>query len=154
MPNEKTPENETTIDPKTHRRLLRFINAARSPHDLVFAPQNEIPLTEPEPVLRRPVVEEQLERETLIEFADARDILTARDLVSPLLGLAHLDQLREIIAAKGRENYLDRLIACMGPATFGEWCQVGQIQTEDGDQIDVVHAALMHTGWVMLSARG
>lgn len=164
MPNEKTPKNqsdkpgkrqarnETPIDGRTHRRLLRFLNAARSPQDLAFAPQNEIPLSEAEPVLRRPVVEEQLEREKLIEFEQARTILTAltaRDQVSPLLGFAHLDQLRDFIARAGLEKYLDRLVACMGPATFGEWCQVGQIQTDDGDQIDVVHAAMMHTGWVM-----
>lgn len=149
MANEKTPRNEATIDPKTHRRLLRFINAARSPYDLAFAPQNEIPLAEPEPVLRRPDVEEQLDREKLIEFAQARDILAARDQLSPLLGFAHLDQLRDIIARQGLEQYLDRLIDCMGRSTFGEWVGVGQIETDDGEQIDVVHAAMLHTGWVM-----
>jgi Domain of unknown function (DUF1929) len=149
MANENTSRNETTIDPKTHRRLLRFINAARSPYDLAFAPQNEIPLTEPEPVLRRPDVEEQLDREKLIEFAQARDILAGRDQLSPLLGFAHLDQLRDIITKRGLEKYLDRLIDCMGRSTFGEWSGVGQIETDDGEQIDVVHAAMLHTGWVM-----
>lgn len=149
MADEKTPNNDTTLDPKTHRRLLRFINAARSPHDLAFAPQNEIPLAEPEPVLRRPDVEEQLEREKVIEFAQARAILTARDRVSPVLGFAHIDQLRDAIVRLDLTKYLDQLIVFMGPATFGEWCEVGQIETDDGDPIDVVHAAMLHTGWVM-----
>ncbi|MFY9610059.1 MAG: galactose oxidase-like domain-containing protein [Blastocatellia bacterium] len=147
MADEKTPN--TTLDPKTHRRLLRFINAARSPNDLAFAPKNEIPLAEPEPVLRRPDVEEQLDREKLIEFAQARAILTARDQVSPVLGFAHIDQLRDVMVGLDLTKFLDQLIALMGPATFGEWCEIGQIQTDDGDQIDVVHAAMLRTGWVM-----
>jgi hypothetical protein len=153
MAEEKTPKNqkdETPLDPKTHRRLLRFINAARSPDDLAFDPQNEIPLSEPEPVLRRPDVDEQREREKVIEFAEARSILSARDEVSPVQGFAHLNQLREAFVREDFfDRYLDHLIACMGPSTFGEWNDIGQIQSEAGEQIDVVHAAMLHTGWVM-----
>jgi len=29
------------IDAKTHRRLLRFLNAAHTPEDLAYAPQKE-----------------------------------------------------------------------------------------------------------------
>jgi hypothetical protein len=143
MAKEKTPKkeseankaqekNEDTIDSQTHRRLLRFLNAARSPRDLAFVPLNEFPLTEPEPVLRRPEVEEQqVEREKLLEFAQARTILEARNQLSPLLGLRHIEQLRDLIAQLGVEKFLDRLIACMGPANFGQWTQIGQIETDD-----------------------
>lgn len=153
MADETTPNTETdepaAIDVRTHRRLLRFINGARSPHDLVFDPQNEIPLPEAEPVIRRPVVDEQREREQVIEFDQARDIIAARDRVGPLLGFTHLDQLRDFTAKAGLEDFFNRLVECMGPSRFGEWNQVGRIQTEEGEQIDVVHAAMLHTGWVM-----
>jgi hypothetical protein len=155
VPKKAQEKNEDTIDSQTHRRLLRFLNAARSPRDLAFVPLNEFPLTEPEPVLRRPEVEEQqVEREKLLEFAQARTILEARNQLSPLLGLRHIEQLRDLIAQLGVEKFLDRLIACMGPANFGQWTQIGQIETDDGVQIDVVHAAMLHTGWVMFIEAG
>jgi hypothetical protein len=142
--------DDTPLDPRTHRRLLRFINAARSQEDLAFVPQNEIPLSEPEAVLRRPDVAEQgKEREKLIEFAQARDLLAARDRVGPLHGFAHIDQLRDVLAGQDLAGFLDRLIECMGPASFGAWEDIGQIQTDAGEQIDVVHAAMLHNGWVL-----
>ena len=70
MADEKNPtnENDETIDARTHRRLLQFINAARTPQDLAFAPQNDMPPAEAEPMVRRPDVREQREDpEKLIE---------------------------------------------------------------------------------------
>ena len=31
------------LNPRTHRRLLQFINAARTPQDLAFVPQTDVP---------------------------------------------------------------------------------------------------------------
>ena len=57
---------EKTIDLKTQRRLLRFINAARTPETLAFLPKNEIPLEEPDPVARHPVFRHELEEREVI----------------------------------------------------------------------------------------
>ena len=152
MADEKKPtnENQETIDARTHRRLLQFINAARTPQDLAFAPQNDIPPAEAEPIVRRPDVREQREEpEKLIEFGQALTILEARDSVSPLQGFAHIDQLRELIGRLDLAKYLNYLLGCMGPSTFGEWSTVGPIQNDKGEVIDVVHAAMLRTGWVM-----
>ena len=152
MADEKKPtnENQETIDARTHRRLLQFINAARTPQDLAFAPQNDIPPAEAEPIVRRPDVREQREEpEKLIEFEQAQSILEARDRVSPLQGFAHIDQLQELIGRLDLTKFRDFLIACMGPATFGQWSTVGPIQDDKGQVIDVVHAAMLRTGWVM-----
>lgn len=155
MADQNTPDNpDKEIDPRTHRRLLRFINAARHSNDLIFAPKNEIPLTEPEPLLRRPDVEHHIDREQVIEPSQARAIINARNQVSPMVGFANIDQLRDVLVREDLAPFLDRLIAFMGPATFGEWREAGQIITEDGNPIDVVHAAMLHTGWVMFIEAG
>lgn len=154
MADKKTPKEEK-IDPKTHRRLLRFINLARTPEAIAFAPKNETPQEEPDPVLRRPPFDHEFEpREKLIDIDDARRILEARDQISPLQGFARVGQLRDIIAQLELGEFLDQLVALLGPATFGEWRDIGPIQTEDGDQIDVVHAAMLRTGWVMFIETG
>jgi len=73
-------------DAKTHRRLLRFVNGARTPEDLAYAPLNEIK-AEPQETLKRPDVDEPMQerhREKLIDLNQARRILEARDKLSPL----------------------------------------------------------------------
>ncbi len=147
---EPTEEKRKPLDPRTHRRLLRFINAARTPEAIAFVPKNEIPPEEPDPVVRRPVFEHQLpEREQLVDIEQARRLLDARDEMSPAQGFFHIDELRDAVANLDAGNLLDRLIGCMGPSTFGEWRTVGEIRTPDGVRIDVVHAAVLRTGWVM-----
>lgn len=156
MADEKTSRDEREpIDPKTHRRLLRFINAARTADVIAFAPTNEIPPEEPDPVVRRPAFDHGLEeREALIDIDQARRLLEARDEISPLQGFFHIDELRDALAELDVGNLLDRLIALLGPATFGKWKDIGPIQTPDGQQIDVVHAAMLRTGWVMFIEAG
>jgi len=76
------------IDPRAHRRVLRFINAANSPEDLLVAPND------------RRVVDEEQEHIDFEEHApDQRQVLApdqaaaiieARDRVSPVQGFAHL----------------------------------------------------------------
>jgi Domain of unknown function (DUF1929) len=147
---ESKSEGKEPIDPKTQRRLLRFINAARTPEVIAFVPKNEIPPEEPDPVIRHPVFAHELEeREAITDLAHARRLLNARDEVSPLLGFTHLDQLREAIARLDLGKWLDRLIDRMGRSTFGEWTDIGEIQTPDGDIVDVVHAAMLRNGWVL-----
>ena len=138
------------LDPKTHRRLLKFLNAARNPEELAFLPKNEIPPEEPDPVVRHPAFAHELaEREPITSFANARRVLDARDDLSPILGFAHIEELREAVARFDLAKWLDRLIELFGPATFGEWEDIGPIQTPDGDPVEVVHAAMLRTGWVL-----
>ena len=120
--NVPTHDDQEMVEPRTHRRLLQFINAARTPQDLAFLPQTDVPPPEAEPIVRRPDVREQREApEQLIDFDQALAILLARDQVSPLYGFAHIDQLRDVIGRLDLQGFLDRLLACMGPARFGEW---------------------------------
>lgn len=138
-------------DPKTHRRLLRFLNAARTPEDLAYAPLNEIKAEEQQ-TLKRPDVDEPGQdrpREKLIEFAEAREILKGRDRTGPLYGFAHLEQLRAIGLRDKFAKYLDVLSMHLNSATYGQWSDAGPIEdpiTHAG--INVVHAALLRTGWV------
>lgn len=140
------------LDPKTHRRLLRFLNAARTPEDLAFAPVNEIKGEEQE-TLKRPDVDEPMQerpRTKLIEIEQARRILEERDNLSPLQGFLHIDELREVNAREGLVKFFDHLSLHMSGATYGEWVDAGPIQTPDTNQtINVVHAAVLRTGWVM-----
>jgi hypothetical protein len=47
--NVPTHDDQEMIEPWTHRRLLQFINAARTPQDLAFLPQTDVPPPEAEP---------------------------------------------------------------------------------------------------------
>lgn len=153
MADEETPQEENqfaNLESRTHRRLLSFLNAARTLEDLAFAPQTGIPPQEAEPVLRRPAVSEQREPpEQLIALDTALQIMQARDQISPVHGFAHIDQLRGLIDKLNLQKYIASLLELMGPARFGEWSTVGPIQNEQGQAIDIVHAALLRTGWVM-----
>ena len=78
------------LAPKTHRRLLRFLNDARAPEVLAYAPTNEIK-AEPQETLKRPDVDEPMQekpRRKIIELKQARHLLDERDRLSPLHGLS------------------------------------------------------------------
>src|ERR1044071_4543230 len=119
MPEENPKDKVQDPDPQTQRRLLRFINAARTPETLAFLPKNEIPLEEPDPVARHPVFRHELEeREVISDLAHAKRLMDERDDISPIFGFAHLDDLREAVGRLDLGKWLDKLIACMGPASF------------------------------------
>ena len=139
------------IDAKTHRRLLRFINAARTPEDLAFAPENLIK-ADAQDTTKRPDVDEPMQehgRKRLIELADARRILEHRDQLSPLYGFVHLDPVREILKRAGLAKYIDHLSAHLSNASYGEWVDAVPIQDAAGATINVAHAAVLRTGWVL-----
>lgn len=86
-PKDENAKGKEPLDPRTQRRILRFINAARTPEALAFVPKNEIPPEEPDPVVRHPVFEHELEGlEAITSMANARNVLNARDEASPLIG--------------------------------------------------------------------
>lgn len=155
------PENPNTelkdeeIDPRTHRRILRFLNAARVPQDLAFAPTNKVEADEQEG-LKRPIVNHEPEpREKLIEIEEARQILDARDKRSPLNGFFHLNELREIGLLDRLGKFFDVLTLHLSSATYGQWSDAGQIEDPaTGATINVAHAAVLRTGWVMFIESG
>ena len=114
MADKETPQEQDqfeNLEPRTHRRLLNFLNAARTHEDLAFAPQTGIPPQEAEPVLRRPSVSEQREPpEQLIPLDTAFQIMRARDQISPVQGFAHIDQLRGLIDKLNLGDFLNRLL--------------------------------------------
>jgi len=141
-----------SIDPNTHRRLLRFINRARTPEDLAFAPLNEQKV-DPQETLKRPDVDEPMQprlRKQLLKLEDAREVIADRDRLSPVHGYSHIDQLVERLRPDWLSKYLKDLMHHLSIASFGEWIDGTVIQTPDTHQdIQVVHAAMLRTGWVM-----
>lgn len=141
-----------TIDPSTHRRLLRFLNTARTAEDLAFAPTNEYK-ADPQETLKRPDVDEPMEpraRTMLLEREIAHRMLVERDRISPLHGFMHLDQLLGGALQATVARHLPDLLMHLSAASYGEWVDGAAIQTPDTHQtINVVHAAVLHTGWVM-----
>src|SRR6185369_1595063 len=116
MPEENPKDKVQDPDPQTQRRLLRFINAARTPETLAFLPKNEIPLEEPDPVARHPVFRHEMEeREAITDLAHAKRLLNARDDNSPTIGFTHIDDLREAIGRLDLGKWLDKVIARLGP---------------------------------------
>jgi len=101
-----------SIDPNTHRRLLRFINRARTPEDLTFAPVNEYK-ADPQETLERPDVDQPMQqrpRKQLLELEEAREIIADRDRLNPLRGYSHIDQLYDRWRAEWLGEYLKQLL--------------------------------------------
>jgi hypothetical protein len=137
------------IDPKAHRRVLRLINAANSPEDLLVAPND------------RRVVDEEQEHIDFEEHApdqkqilapdQAAAIIEARDRVSPVQGFAHL---KDAIAVNpALAGLLQKLLPCFGPASYGRWDLLYPI-APGGTPFALEHAALMHTYKVVFLADG
>ena len=122
------------IDVNAHRCILGFLNAARSPEDLMMPPPNEVLLVDervmeadvelhhdevrdshghPGPTMKLKKAAPLLDREL------AKRVLQARDDYSPLHGFRHVSQL-EKIPGFNRE-ILDRLIRLFSPRFRGKW---------------------------------
>jgi hypothetical protein len=121
------------IDVKVHRRVLGFLNAARSPEDLMMPPPNEILLVD-ERVME---VDERLHHdevrdshghpgpkgkrktEVVLERELAKRVIRARDDYNPLHGFRHVSQLQTIPGFD--RAILDKLIRLFSPRFRGKW---------------------------------
>lgn len=143
---------EMRIDPNAHRRLLRFLNEARAPEDLAYFPQNKIKEAR-EHTLKGLDIHEPVNLpppEKLLDFAQAKRLIEERDRIGPLHGFMHIDQVRNILGDEIFARYIEHLLKHMGAMTYGEWHDLGSIQDpNDGTQIKMAHAALLHTGKVL-----
>ena len=144
-----------SMDSKTHRRVLRFLNGARAPQDLALAPSNVIRADEQEG-LKHPVFDHDVEpREKLIDLNEARRILKERDRLSPLNGFSHLNQLEALGLRDKLPKYFEGLSMHLSSATYGQWSDAGSVEDPaTGATINVAHAAVLRTGWVMFIESG
>jgi hypothetical protein len=152
MAKEKTPKDEkdqTPIDPKTHRRLLRFINAARSPEDLLVAPNDREIVNEEQEHLD--FIEEEPKESKIFEREHATALIGARDNASPIHGFSHLRDMVELDPSF--TEMLPSLVACFGPANYGRWDLLYPLNP-GGTPMAIEHAALMRSYKVVFLADG
>ena len=149
MPRHKEPDKE--INPNVHKRILRFLNAARRPEDLARLPTNKIEtLTDPEHRQKRPYRHRAFEEpgDKLCDIDAAKDVLKARYQQHPL-GFGHVEELRPILIAEEYGRLLDILIGWFSGRTYGSWSDPIDLEDEDG-HLSVVHAAVVNTGEVLM----
>ena len=136
MAKEKSPPK---IDPEIHKRVLRFLNAARTPQDLLELPQNEIELlVDPEHRRKRPDPHEPIEKKLPVKLFDikqAEHVLKGREELSPIHGFSHIDQLKNIHGVDWGEiwgNIFEQLMKWFSNYTYGEWSDPIDLVDEDG----------------------
>ena len=135
------------IDPRAHRRLLRFINAAEKPEDLMVAPHDRKFVDEEE--AHTDHIEHHQEEEQLLDREQAKQILEARDQTSPLRGFARLTDLFDIDVRFA--DLLDRFLSKFGPAKYGRWDLLYPLNP-GGSPFAIEHAALLRTYKVVFIA--
>ncbi len=143
---------QPTIEPKVHRRILRFLNAARRPEDLMQRPRREIPLRDDR--LMHGVHEDEsakeLKREPLLDKELAKRVFAEREKISPIYGFQHSRQLLEIKGFDAR--VFATMSSAFGAAVEGEWERLYDGHAIDETPISVIHAALLRTGSVLFIA--
>ena len=91
---------QPVIDVKVHRRILRFLNAARRPEDLMVPPQKEIPLIHERfrhgnegAIHADEHREESIKSDPLLDRELAKRVFEEREKISPIYGFLHIRQL-------------------------------------------------------------
>jgi hypothetical protein len=141
------------IDVKVHRRILRFLNAARRPEDLMAPPRKEIPLIRErfmhgnEGAAHADEHRENLKGKHLLDRELAKGVFEEREKISPIYGFQHIRQLLEIKGFDAR--VLGHMTTAFSAAVHGEWETIYDGLTPDRTPTLVYHAALLHTGWVL-----
>ena len=143
----KTPK----IDPKAHKRALRFLNAARTPRDLLELPPNEIEVNvDPEHRRKRPDRHEPIEKKPPVKLFDlklAEAVLRGREELSPVYGFSHIDQLKNIHGVDW--SHVDKLLwDWFSNSTYGEWSTGVTVQA-NGTTIVPRHAAVLRNNLVL-----
>ena len=135
------------IDPRAHRRLLRFINAAQKPEDLMVAPHDRKFVDEEE--AHTDHIEHHQEEKQLLGREEAKQILEARDQISPLRGFARLTDVFDIDVRFA--DLFDRFLSSFGPANYGRWDLLYPLNP-GGSPFAIEHAALLRTYKVVFLA--
>jgi len=142
----RTTTREDKLDPATHRRLLRYLNDAAIPEDLMF--ERPFELEEAEPHEDDPEALRRARPIPILERGIAEKLMHLRDHEYPL-GFRHISELHklDVIPAK----VFDRLMRHFSHLFYGTWSVFPQAipRRGPGTYDGVVHAALMHTGQVL-----
>ncbi len=127
------------VEPKVHKRMLRFLNAARRPEDLLIPP-HLVPgditggkLGDREGVANAKSVE------PLFDITLAKRIFDWREENRPLCGFIRIDDLIGVIDNDLLPGIIGRLIIHFGASVYGAW------ETLYTTPVPVAHAALVHT---------
>lgn len=139
-----------SLSPNVQRRMLRFVNRARSVGDLTKSPQERRGKFEHGPSAAKPKFDRRHERVIAYDDVSAKVMLDNR----PINGYTDVRSCLKLYGndkAKG----LSELIDSLGPKQFGEWRVAGQVRERDENGVPkeeepVMHAALLHTGKVLL----
>jgi WD40 repeat protein len=147
MKNVKTPD----IDSEIHRRIPRFLNAARKPEDLMALPQLAKRPVRGGELGEHGVQAKDLKREPILDIELAKRVFNEREMRSPLFGYKHIEEVVAIVKDPRWARIVDRLKIVFGPAVYGEWDEL-TLAHPDGTayQHMAEHAAMLHTGKVLM----
>ena len=157
MEKQKRNDEEKVIDPKIHRRILGFLNTARSPKDLLLPPQQKVEIEEEHRVIspiraKRAPRRKPVRRGTaLIDAQTAKVIFSWRENNEPLTGYTHIKFLFELFERPVAAELIEVLTTHFGRANFGEMAEL-ILENPDGTPVShsIEHAAVLRSGKVIL----
>jgi hypothetical protein len=133
------------LEPKIHRRILKYLNDATRPQDLVHPPEqvfgHEDLIHEDNPELAK------RQKEPVLDHDVAREVFEHREGIGPY-GFHHLGELLEVRVFT--RLHLEHLLHWFGHIFYGHWDTLPyDTQQPNGTSVDVGHAAVLHTGKVL-----
>ena len=149
MPQRKRPSKTERItaegiEPEIHRRILRFLNAARRPEDLMTPPHLAKRPSDKGELAERGAPAEASVIEPILDIELARRVFAERERNSPLYGYTHIRQLPEGFDLKIFYPFF-------GPVIYGKWDEL-TLEHPDGTAYEHMaeHAATLRTGKVLM----
>lgn len=134
------------VDIRTQQRVLRFVNDARVPADLMVLPADVQVIDEMQAHMGD--IPHHVHVTRTLDVKVATRILEGRYKA----GVAHgFGDIRELAAIDPR--ILGVLLASFGPATYGRWDYLYDME-EGGVDLSIEHAALLRTGEVIFLESG
>lgn len=142
--------NTLKLKASTHRRILKFLNEATRPEDLMY----EKIITHDEGNLIHEDNPEELElkRKKILDYEISREIIEFRDCEYPL-GFRNLKELLDL--KRFDQKHLDILMMHLSDSMYGSWTTLPYniVRPNPGGgapiATEVVHAALLQTGKVL-----
>ncbi len=131
MENCKLPK----VEPKVHKRILRFLNAANRPEDLQVPPH----------LIQRDITGKKLgdanlkKTDPIFDEKSAKCVFDWREENRPAGGYIQIQDLIGVIDNKILPGIIDRLVFYFGPSVYGAWVTLYETP------VPVAHAALIHT---------
>ena len=148
---EKQKNDPSTDNRKVHKRVLRFLNDARAPEDLMELRPNFFQEIQP-PGLERQLIHDPSPADDatpLLERDIAEKLLCERDEISPIHGFAHFKEVKKFLDDSILKHLIDIFIRHFSGVSRGEWTSHGNV-TVGGQTIVPRHAALLYTGKVIM----